>query len=191
MESAQNGDNELNPSAFMPVAQGSVIPLGWKPTLRKPIPVTRCVVIKKSGDRCGRWSMRGMTKCYSHGKKELNFPNVKAHKEAVLEAARMRMLDASDDAVDTLEQLLQPGTAEGIRLKAATEILDRNGVRGGFEIDLEVGTKEDAASMLTRRLKTLQDRSAARQMAEDSDSDDDDAIIDGEVVHSADQGTLF
>lgn len=128
--------------------------------------------------------MRGMTKCYTHGRRELNFPNVQAHKDAVIEAARMRLLDVSDDAVHTLEQLLQPGTAEGIRLKAATEILDRNGIRGGFEVDVAVETKEDAASILEKRLKTLRDRAVRPE-------EDDDDIIEGEVVPNSDQDTLF
>lgn len=166
-------------------AQGSIVPLGWKPTMQKPVPVTRCIVIKKNGDRCNRWSMRGMTKCYSHGKRELNFPHVKAHKEAVVEAARMRLLDASDHAVDTLEQLLQPGTAEGIRLKAATEILDRNGIRGGFEVDVQVEEKEDPATLLAKRLLQLRER-----------HDEAQQVLEGEVVDDSDgeddaQETLF
>lgn len=187
----ENAADGLDPRALMPGAQGSVIPLGWKPTVAKPVPVTRCVVIKKDGARCGRWSMRGMTKCYAHGKRELNFPNVAAHKEAVIEAARMRLLDVSDDAVDALEQLLQPGTSEGIRLKAATEILDRNGIRGGFEVEVEVEHKEDPASTLASRLKTLRERGKQALEAEWATEEEPD-VIEGEVVEGDDnQGTLF
>lgn len=178
---------ELNPSAKMPAEQGSIVPLGWKPTISKPVPVTRCTVIKKNGDRCRRWSVRGYTKCFAHGRLELNLPNVAAHKDAVVEAARMRLLDCSDEAVNTLEQLLQPGTAEGIRLKAATEILDRNGIRGGFEVDVQVEQKEDPATVLAKRLLTLRERHEEAQ-----------AVLTGEVVDadevedkSAEQGTLF
>lgn len=172
-----------NPNAFTPTAQGAVIPLGWKPTPAKPVPVTRCVVVKQNGERCGRWSMRGMTKCYSHGKRELNFPNVAAHKEAVIEAARMRLLDASDEAVAALEQLLQPGTAEGIRLKAATEILDRNGIRGGFEVDVEVKSVEDAASVLQKRLDLLRERGIGAVQKQEEQMDE----LVAEVVADEDE----
>lgn len=132
--------------------------------------------------------MRGMTKCWAHGKRELNFPNVKAHKEAVVDAARMRLLDASDDAVNTLEQLLQPGTAEGIRLKAATEILDRNGIRGGFEVDVAVEQKEDPATLLAKRLLTLRQRHEEALSGEIIDADE---VEDDADAPSADQETLF
>lgn len=164
-----------------PRDQDSVIPKGWKPTVAEPVPVVRCVVIKKDGERCGQWSMRGMTKCYAHGKRELNFPSVVAHRDAVIEAARLKLLDATDDAADTLKELLQPGTAEGIRLKAATEILDRSGLRGGIEIDVEVTEKADPAKVIAERLERL--RAAATPRDED--------IEDAELVEDSDQLTLF
>jgi len=174
---------EVNPNAKTAAEQGSVVPLGWKPTMDKPVPVMRCTVVKKDGERCGRWSMRGMTKCYTHGRKELNFPNVAAHRDAVIEAARMRLLDNSDVAVDALEQLMQPGTSEGIRLKAATEVLDRNGIRGGFEVEVQVEHTEDPAELLAKRLATLRERGLKameqRALAEaeimDADVVEDDA----------------
>jgi hypothetical protein len=110
---------------------------------------------------------------------ELNLPTVAAHKDAVIEAARMRLLDCSDDAVHTLEQLLQPGTAEGIRLKAATEILDRNGIRGGFEVDVQVEQKEDPADVLAKRLLQLRERHTEAQQLIHGDIVDADVVDDG------------
>jgi hypothetical protein len=188
MDTEQPEEQGKDPHAFMPGAQGSVVPLGWKPTVQAPVPVVRCVIIKKDGNRCGRWSMRGMTKCYAHGRRELAFPNVQKHKEAVVEAARMRLLDASDEAVDTLEQLLQPGTSEGIRLKAATEILDRNGIRGGFEVDVQVEQKEDPAEVLAKRLLQLRERNAEAQEALHGEVVDADVVDDG---GDEQQETLF
>jgi hypothetical protein len=188
MDTEEPEEAAQDPSSKVPIGQGTVIPLGWKPTVQQPVPVVRCVIIKKDGNRCGRWSMRGMTKCYAHGRRELAFPNVQKHKEAVIEAARMRLLDASDEAVDTLEQLLQPGTSEGIRLKAATEILDRNGIRGGFEVDVQVETKEDPAELLTKRLNQLRERHAAQQELVHGDVLDAD-VVDEDEDHQ--QDTLF
>src|SRR5690606_17599570 len=36
--------------------QGSNIPVGWKPTFDKPVPVVRCTAIKEDGKQCNRWS---------------------------------------------------------------------------------------------------------------------------------------
>lgn len=179
---------EQDPSKTVPGLQGSVIPLGWKPTAAKPVPVVRCVVIKKDGNRCGKWSLRGHTKCKSHLRgAELNFPNIREHMDAVIEAARMRLLDDADMAVDTLEDLMTPGTSEGIRLKAATEVLDRVGVRGGFEIDVEVSHTEDPADVLKQRLATLRERGLASQQYIESE------IVDAEEVDEQTHGqdTLF
>lgn len=178
---------ERDPHALMPGAQGSAVPLGWKPSMQKPVPVVRCVVIKKNGKRCGRWSMRGMTKCYAHGKNTLNFPNVTAHRDAIIEAARMRLLDDADLAVGTLEQLMQPGTNEGIRLKAATEVLDRVGVRGGFEVEVEVQSVESPAEVIANRLKTLRERGkAALEAGYGAVEQPDDEVLDAEVVADSD-----
>lgn len=183
---------EQNPSGTVPGAQGSIIPLGWKPTADKPVPVVRCVVIKKDGNRCGKWSLRGHTKCMSHlGTAARNFPSIREHMDAVIESARMRLLDDSDVAIDTLEDLLQPGTSEGIRLKAATEVLDRIGVRGGFEVDVEVQHTEDPAQVLAQRLKVLRERGLAGT-AHLTDKPAE-VIEDAEVVDDGDhqQETLF
>lgn len=182
-----------NPSATVPGGQGSVIPLGWKPTAAKPVPVVRCIVIKSDGVRCGRWSIRGATKCMSHLKGAMNFESFTKHTEAVLESARMRILDDTDLAVDTLENLMQPGTAEGIRLKAATEILDRAGIRGGFEIDVEVERKENPAELVSARLLKLKEAGRMALDAAKSPESPEDEVIDAEIVEDAPdgQGTLF
>lgn len=180
-----------NPSATVPGGQGSVIPLGWKPTADKPVPVVRCTVIKKDGVRCGRWSLRGHTKCKSHLRNaDTSFPSVREHMDAIIESARMRLLDDSDVAIDTLEDLLQPGTSEGIRLKAATEILDRIGVRGGFELEVEVKQTENPAEILSKRLELLRER--GQQAIEMQRAIQGEVIEDAEVVDDTPQTeTLF
>lgn len=183
-----DGAAPQNPNATVPGLQGSVIPLGWKPTADKPVPVVRCVVIKKDGNRCGKWSLRGHTKCKSHLRNaDISFPNVREHMDAIIEAARMRLLDDADIAVDTLEDLLQPGTSEGIRLKAATEILDRVGVRGGFEVDVEVKDTINPADVIKQRLETLRERGMQSQQYLEGE------VVDAEVVDDqvSGQDTLF
>jgi len=101
-----------------PDSQDSTTPVGWVPTVAKPIPVVRCTQIKKDGERCGRWSIRGHTKCLSHGGR---LPSVKAHAEAAVEAARLRLIDLADPAVDVLSDLMNnQGTSEAISTAGST-----------------------------------------------------------------------
>lgn len=155
------------------------IPMSWKPTRSAPVPTIRCTALKADGERCTRWSLRGTKVCITHGG---TLPNVKEYAAAVVESARLRLLGNADLAVATLQDLTQPGTAEGVRLKAASEILDRVGVRGGFEVAVEVEDKRDSVELLESRLETLRER---------ANSD----IMDAEIVEAPrlpdGQDTLF
>lgn len=175
-------------SSRTPEGQGSNIPLGWKPTPSEPIPVVRCVQIKKDGERCKQWSLRGYTKCKRHaGPGAMKDGNVAQYSKAVVEAGRLRLIDEADPAIDQLVALMQPGTAEAIRLKAATEVLDRAGIRGGFEVDVEVEVRESPAEALRKRLDELQKGAdAVRKIREGSD------IVDAELVEDdPEQPSLF
>jgi hypothetical protein len=112
----------------------------------------------------------------------MNFKNVREHMDAVIEAARMRLLDDADMAIDQIEYLIENASAEQIRLKASTEVLDRIGVRGGFEVDVEVQQTENPAEILAKRLETLRKRHI-----EAAD------VVEAEVVEEDDpqQYTLF
>lgn len=170
------------------VQQNSNIPLGWKPTPAEPVPVVRCVTIKKNGERCKRWSLRGYNKCYRHSGSG-NLPNVQKYCDNVIEAARLRLLDNADYAIDVLEELMQPGTSEGVRLKASTEVLDRAGVRGGFEVDTEVTVTVSAADTIAERLSKL--RKGAEASAVRKQQMIEDEVIDADIVEDDGQETLF
>lgn len=161
--------------------QGSMIPRGWIPTPDKPVPVVRCSMIKKDGERCKKWSLRGTTVCVKHG---ASLPSVREFADAVVESTRLRILDNADMAVDVLEDLMQVGTSENVRLKAATETLDRAGIRGGMEINHTAEVSISPADLLTERLVTLRKRSddARERLGE---------VFDAEVVESVQQLTLF
>jgi hypothetical protein len=137
-----------------PKEQGSIIPQGWRPTEMKPCPVIQCIQIKKDGERCNRWSLRGYSKCFVHSGRG-NFENVNNYIEAVKESARLRLVGNSDEAVTVLEQLMQPGTAEAVRLRAAAEVLDRAGIKGPVDVNVEVNVTENPANTLTERLSRL------------------------------------
>lgn len=160
-----------------------VVPGGWRPSLKEPVPVMQCTAPRTNGERCKRWSLRGTNVCQKHGGQ---LASVQAHAAAVVEAARLRLYDLGDKSVDTIEALMEPGTADGIRLKAATEVLDRVGIRGGTDstLSVEVTNNTPPAELLTQRLKRIADRSAVNPVHSPDD------IVDAEVV-ADDQDTLF
>lgn len=168
-----------------------LVPLGWKPTRDQPVPVVRCTRILESGERCARWSLRGATVCIKHG---AQLAGVRAHAEAVVESARLRLIGNTDQAVDVLEQLMQPGTSENVRLKAAESVLDRSGIRGGVDIHTETEITVNPSELLTQRLEQLRRRSIeARERLSDVFGGD---IIEGELVDESthpevDQPSLF
>jgi len=131
-------------------------------------PPTRCSHIKSDNTRCLLWSANRVTDdglCGKHlGSKRNNVTGAIAR-------ARARAYQAAPIAVEILEQLMESAESEPVKLKAATEILDRAGVRGGIEIDAKVEVSlKPAASLIEERLARL------RPQAQN--------IIDAEVVES-------
>lgn len=172
------------------------MPLGWKPSLRAPVPVIRCTQIKKNGSRCGRWSLRGYDKCIVHSGPgaRMKDGNVQKYAEAVQEAARLRLLDDSDKALDLLHEFItQPGTSEQIRLKAATEVLDRAGIRGGFDVKVDVEVTQNPSEEVRTRLaelakgaKTVEDMKARALAEAEAERAEAEQIVDAEVVEDSD-----
>jgi hypothetical protein len=184
-------EDEEPKSNFSSAQQDSVIPLGWKPTAAKPVPVVRCIQIKKDGARCKSWSLRGYNKCKKHAGPGalMKDGNVQKYAEAVIEAARLRLVDDSETALDILNQLMQPGTSEQIRLKAATEVLDRAGVRGGFDVKVDVEVTQNPSDEVRTRLaelakgaKTVEDMKAKALAESEAERAEAENIIDAEVV---------
>lgn len=173
-----------SPSAGKTTAaeQGSNIPQGWKPTMAKPLPSVRCTAIKKDGERCGAWSLNSSTVCLKHGG---HLPNVRKAAEARKEAARLKLIDAAEDAADVLEYLMNYGTQEQIRLKAATEILDRTGVKGGIDLNVTHEIGQSPALILAEKLAGMAKSIEADTDKEFTSSTESD-IIDVEVVPAED-----
>lgn len=156
------------PSDAFPEGVPLVVPSSWKrATLSAPVPVVRCTYIfpdthERPGEQCKRWSLRGAQKCVKHG---AQLTNVKEHAAAVVEAGRLRLIEAVPELTDWLVDLAENSTSDAVRLKAITEGLDRAGLKGGAEIDINVNENQDPGSILRERLATLKRRT-----------------IDGEVV---------
>jgi len=102
----------------------------------------------------------------------------------------MRLIGLADPAIDQLEDLVKNASAEKIRLDAARDILDRIGVKGALEVNVEVQKTESAADRLAARLAEAAERLTAQQeepseavlLAADPDTpDDDEDVVDAEV----------
>jgi hypothetical protein len=101
------------------------------------------------------------------------------------------LTQAAPYAVDVLEDMMSNAESEPVKLKAATEILDRAGIRGGVELDTNVNIDvRPAASVIAERLNRLaiNANDAAAKLAEagirvQPESD----IIDAEVVTDVDE----
>lgn len=125
-------------------------------------PPKRCRAIKSDGMRCLLWSANRNTDdglCRVH-------LSSKVHNETgAVAQARARAYQAAPTALAILEQLMESAESEPVKLKAATEILDRAGVRGGVEIDATVDlTIQPAADIVMQRLERLKPQ--AREIIE-------------------------
>lgn len=130
-------NNAVTVVARTAVQQDSNQPKGWKPTAAEPLSVYRCTMTKRDGTQCQKWGVRGTIPalCTKHG---AQLPSVRKAAEERVAIARVLMQSETVYAFDVLQQLMQPGVAEGIRLKAATEILDRAGLKAGMEVAVTV-----------------------------------------------------
>jgi hypothetical protein len=98
---------------------------------------------------------------------------------ADVERARLKLAQSAPFAVDVLEDLMENAESEPVKLKAASEILDRAGIKGGYEFDVnvEVTDARPAASVIAERLERLAAGAQAMFQLEE--------VIDGEVVEDS------
>jgi len=137
----------------------------------------RCRQIKDDGIRCMLWAS-GRPK--DDGLCRIHLRSVKHKTSDDIERARQKLVQAAPYAVDMLEDLMENAESEPVKLKAATEILDRAGVRGGIEIDSTVNLDvRPAASVIAERLQRLA-LGAVEASAKLADAGIE--VIDAEVV---------
>ena len=113
----------------------------------------RCRIIKDDGIRCMLWSS-GRVK--DDGLCRIHLKTQRKPGEDV-ERARRKLMQSAPYAVDVLEEMMETAISEPVRLKAASEILDRAGVRGGMDIgvDVEVTDSRSPAQIVAERLARL------------------------------------
>jgi hypothetical protein len=161
---------------------------GPKSDKRQPLAQPhRCRQIKDDGIRCLLWSS-GRPK--DDGLCRIHLRSTKKQTSDDIERARNKLMQAAPYAVDKLEELMEYAESEPVKLKAATEILDRAGVRGGIEIDTTVNVDlRPAASVIAERLERLSAGAiaTAARLAEAGISTDDNNVVDAEVVSESDE----
>jgi hypothetical protein len=105
-----------------------------------------------------------------------------------IERARNKLVQAAPYAVDLLEDLMENAESEPVKLKAATEILDRAGVRGGIEVDTSVNIDvRPAASIIAERLQRLTATAAEASAKLSIATGEELPIIDAEVEDDGSQ----
>lgn len=143
---------------------------GFHPTMYRPFPSMQCTGVVKSGPRaglrCDKRAVYGASVCLAHG---AHLPSVRNKAEKIVEAARLKLIGHSDEAVEWILDLGANSTSDAVRLKAATEVLDRAGVRGGTEVDVSITASQDPGQLLRDRLAQLRRRT-------------EETIIDGELA---------
>ena len=150
---------------------------------RKPLALpARCAAIKDDGIRCQLWTSGRLQ---DDGLCRIHLGSVKRRPGDDIERARAKLTQAAPFAVDMLEQMMETAESEPVKLKAATEILDRAGIRGGVELDTNVNIDvRPAASVIAERLNRLAINAteAAAKLVEagvivPTDVDVEDAVI--------------
>lgn len=141
----------------------------------------RCKTVKSDGLRCLMWAS-GRLKDDGLCRYHLKFNR---RPGGDIERARQKIVQSAPYAVDKLEELLD-AQSEPVQLKAATEILDRAGVRGGLELNVEVENNGPSPhEIIAARMEQL--RLAALTAIVDAPAET--RIIDAEpVVESSTNG---
>lgn len=80
------------------------------------------------------------------------------------------LMGAAPEMYEVLYSLTKPGVPEGIRLKAATEIMDRAGLKAGMEVAVTVEVSGSPLDDILTQLKTI------------SGHDEEEVIEDAEIV---------
>jgi len=156
---------------------------------RKPVSLPhRCNAVKDDGIRCLLWTSG---RIQDDGLCRVHLRSIKHRPGDDIERARTKLTQAAPYAVDMLEDMMLNAESEPVKLKAATEILDRAGIRGGVELDTNVNIDvRPAASVIAERLNRLAINAtdaAAKLVDLGIKVEADKDIIDAEVVTDVDE----
>jgi hypothetical protein len=155
-----------------------------------PILPKRCKRVRADRSRCWNWSWPAASAegfCKGHSK--FGSFNVMEQMNRLNDAAKIRLGQMSPEAVAVLEDLMMNSNVPHVRLKAATEVLDRIGIRGGTELTVS-GTitheAEDPAAVVRDRLSQLAARAEESSIPKSHDENGTEIlalpVVQGEVV---------
>lgn len=142
----------------------------------------RCRFVKSDGIRCLLWTAGRAADdglCRTH----LGIKNPAAGVGAV-ERARNKAQNIAPYAIDVLEEMMNSATSEPARIQAANSLLDRAGVRGGSDINVDVQVEvKPAAEVVRERLERLRRGHEVQEQLTAGPVDDSDMIpVDAEIV---------
>ena len=132
------------------------------PEHKLPILPTRCKRMRADGSRCWQWSWPAPSTqgfCRTHAPKYAF--NATAQMAKLNDAAKLRLSQLTEPSLAALEDLVLNSPVPHVKLKAATEILDRVGIRGGTELSVSGQIEhsgETPAELVSKRLDELAER---------------------------------
>ena len=133
---------------------------------RKDAPRAQCTAHKKNGERCKRPPILGGSVCPTHGG---SAPQVR-------EAARRRLLAASDWLMAELLKIAKSGESEGVRLAAVRDALDRAGFGAQQKVHVDA-----VVSKWEEMLNDEDDATVVITFGDDTDTEPDtEAWVDEE-----------
>lgn len=159
---------------------------GVKPD-KLPILPKRCKRKRADGSRCWNWSWPAASaEGFCKGHSRFGSFNVMDQMNRLNDAAKVRLGQMSPEAVAVLEDLMMNSDVPHVRLKAATEVLDRIGIRGGTELTVSgqiTHEVEDPAAVVRGRLSQLAERAEAAQIPNSQGNTPRELpVVQGEVV---------
>lgn len=120
----------------------------WEVSPENPLAPVRCVTVGSSGDRCEMAAIPGQNRCLKHGASE-----AEAHQ--VVEAARRRLMGLSHTAIETFEDVMKNSINDSARIKAASEVLNRVGVKEDTNINVQIDDRTESRSAVLSRLEAM------------------------------------
>lgn len=160
------------------------------PEHKRPILPKRCIRTRADGSRCWGWGWPAIQAegfCRSHCSNAAF--NATEQMNKLNDAAKMRLSQLTGPSLEALEDLILNSSVPAVRLKAATEVLDRVGIRGGTELNISGQVTHevvDPAIAVRERLNSLAARLKPEELessspVEESSSGD---IVDAVVIEN-------
>lgn len=160
------------------------------PEHRLPVIPTRCRRRRADGSRCWQWSWPAVQAegfCRKHcSAAAFNSTDQLAR---LSDAAKLRLSQLSEPALLAMEDLVLNSTVPHVRLKAATEVLDRIGIRGGSELNVSGNVTHevlDPAQEVRNRLNALAARISPKELEEavqrEEELEVEIEIVEAEVI---------